>query len=44
MSGASPAELADAIGIGSNQAYGLIRKAEADGLVEKKGQGYALKA
>jgi hypothetical protein len=43
MRGASPAELADAIGIGSNQAYGLIRKAEADGQIKKKGQGYALK-
>jgi hypothetical protein len=43
MRGASPAELADAIGIGSNQAYGLIRKAEADGRIKKKGQGYALK-
>jgi hypothetical protein len=44
MRGASPAELADAIGIGSNQAYGLIRKAEADGRITKKGQGYALKS
>ena len=43
MSGASAAELADAIGIGSNQVYGLIRKAEADGQIEKKGQGFALK-
>lgn len=43
MSGASAAELADAIGIGSNQVHGLIRKAEADGRIEKKGQGYAPK-
>jgi hypothetical protein len=42
MRGASPAELADAIGIGSNQVYGLIRKAEADGRIKKKGQGYVL--
>jgi hypothetical protein len=44
MAGASPAELGDAIGIGSSQIHALIRKAEADGRVRKKGQGYALKA
>jgi hypothetical protein len=42
MSGASPAELADAIGISQSQAYGLIRKAEAAGKIAKKGQGFAL--
>jgi biotin operon repressor len=43
MSGASASELADAIGIGSNQVHPLIRKAEAGGQIKKKGQGYALK-
>jgi DNA-binding transcriptional ArsR family regulator len=44
MSGASPAELADAIGVSQSQAYGLIRKAEAAGQIEKKGQGFVLKS
>lgn len=44
MSGASPAELADAIAISQSQAYGLIRKAEAAGKIGKKGQGFVLKA
>jgi hypothetical protein len=43
MSGASASELADAIGIGSNQVHALLRKAEADGKIEKKGQGFTLK-
>lgn len=44
MSGASASELANAIGIKSTQVHALIREAEAEGRIKKKGQGYALKA
>ena len=42
MPGASPNELADAIGVGSTQVYGMVRSLEAKGEIEKKGQGFAV--
>jgi hypothetical protein len=42
MPGASPNELADAIGIGSTQVYGLARSLEGKGEIRKKGQGFEL--
>ena len=42
MRGASPNELADAMGIGSTQTYGLLRQAEGKGLIVKKGQGFEI--
>lgn len=40
MPGASANELADAMGIGATQVYGLLRKAEAKKLITKSGQGF----
>jgi sugar-specific transcriptional regulator TrmB len=40
MPGARPNELADAIGVGSTQVYGMVRSLEAKGQIEKKGQGF----
>ena len=40
MSGASASELADAIGIKPTQVHALIRKAEAERKIKKKGQGF----
>lgn len=42
--GARPAELAAAIGIRPTQVSVLIAKARAEGLIVKRGDGYALKA
>jgi hypothetical protein len=42
MPGASPNELADAIGVGSTQIYGMVRSLEAKGEIKKKGQGFAV--
>lgn len=44
MSGASVNELADAIGVGSTQAYGMVRSLEAKGEIKKKGQGFVVVA
>jgi DNA-binding MarR family transcriptional regulator len=40
MPGASASELADAIGVGSSQLYGLVRALEAMGEVKKRGRGF----
>lgn len=42
MPGASPNELADAIGVGSTQVYGMVRSLEGKGEINKKGQGLAV--
>jgi hypothetical protein len=43
MRGASANELADAMGIASTQAYGLLRQAQDKGLITKKGPGFEVK-
>jgi sugar-specific transcriptional regulator TrmB len=42
MPGASPNELADAIGVGSTQVYGMVRLLQAKGEIERKGQGFVV--
>jgi hypothetical protein len=42
MPGASPIELADALGISSSQTHVLIRKAVAKGEILARGQGYTV--
>lgn len=42
MPGASPGELADAIGIGSTQVYGMVRSLEGKGRIVKSGQGFTV--
>lgn len=42
MSGASPAELADAVGVSSAQAHQLIRALSQKGEIKKKGQGFVV--
>jgi hypothetical protein len=44
MRGASANELADAMGVGATQVYGLLRQAESKGLIAKKGQGFRVTA
>ena len=40
MSGASPNELADSIGVSSAQVHGMLRSLEAKDRIKKKGQGF----
>jgi sugar-specific transcriptional regulator TrmB len=42
MPGASPNELADAVGVGSTQVYGMLRSLEGKGEIKKKGQGFKI--
>jgi hypothetical protein len=42
MPGASPNELADAIGVVSTQVYGMVRSLEAKSEIKKKGQGFVI--
>lgn len=44
MPQATVPELADAVGIPAGQVYGLVRKAEADNRITKKGQGFVVKS
>jgi hypothetical protein len=42
MPGASVNELADAIGVGSTQVYGMVRSLESKGEIRKKAQGFVV--